>query len=417
MEQEKKPSTKAVLKIVSRPIAVKVRRRIFELRWLSLGDLEFIEGLIRDQLPPREFTVQVLAHQLLKPELSTEDLREWPDDDLQEIARQWVKHPDALDASLWQDLPPFEAFQKQLGDYVDEQRRRFAEALRPLSESFTEWARIVEGVRVSLAPSLAAFEETQRIISRQLAGQLAPIVNALSEEISRSFARIALPEIQLPRLSAYFAQFEATLQRLEQSRRAQEALDETGFGFSTELFSDDFVRGLIKAKPIRLAATVTRRLVNVTSSESFVGSLLDLITGSKTLSRRRAVIRAALRAHVQRNYVLSIPPLLAQVEGVFGDLLVLMRVAKPRKGRLYLLNQRGRPTQELRGAGTLVNTYKRQAPEVPAFVEGILDVFLPTRNPILHGRNSSYGRARISVQVVLLLFMLAREVVEFESGT
>ncbi len=44
--------------------------------------------------------------------------------------------------------------------------------------------------------------------------------------------------------------------------------------------------------------------------------------------------------------------------------------------------------------------------------------FIPQRHAIIHGRSTSYGKAKLSIQVLLIVFILANEVRAFEeSGT
>lgn len=46
----------------------------------------------------------------------------------------------------------------------------------------------------------------------------------------------------------------------------------------------------------------------------------------------------------------------------------------------------------------------------------LTDSLAPWRNAILHGRNVKYGRAKLSVQTLLMLLILATEVRAFEEG-
>src|SRR5258708_37293419 len=73
------------------------------------------------------------------------------------------------------------------------------------------------------------------------------------------------------------------------------------------------------------------------------------------------VAARALGVPPRRDYLLSIPPLLAQVEGCIADALILKDIAVSKSGKLYKrehgrlkLDKHGKPV-ELHGAGQLIH--------------------------------------------------------------
>ena len=107
---------------------------------------------------------------------------------------------------------------------------------------------------------------------------------------------------------------------------------------------------------------VTRSMTTLTSSETFETWLAEEIEGSRLLKPRWPVIKQALAAHRRREYVLSTPVLLAQIEGIVGDAMILKNRVAVRNGKLFrldndgdiALNKKGHHI-ELRGLHSLVD--------------------------------------------------------------
>ena len=72
---------------------------------------------------------------------------------------------------------------------------------------------------------------------------------------------------------------------------------------------------------------------------------------------------------------------------------------------------------EVKGVGTLIQRSSWQThPALHSVADLITTQLAGERNHILHGRKTNYGAAKLSVQGLLLLFVLAAEVVVFETG-
>jgi len=88
---------------------------------------------------------------------------------------------------------------------------------------------------------------------------------------------------------------------------------------------------------------------------------------------------------------------------------------KEANGKLKL--DRNRKPIEVRGVGTLIQRSSWQThPALQSVADLITTQLAGERNHILHGRKTNYGTARLSVQGLLLLFVLAAEVTVFETG-
>ena len=70
---------------------------------------------------------------------------------------------------------------------------------------------------------------------------------------------------------------------------------------------------------------------------------------------------------------------------------------------------------ELRGVSQLLehSDFGDQA-ALDEAVSFLTDSLIPWRNGIMHGRNASYGKAKLSVQALLMVLLLAVEVRAFE---
>ena len=210
----------------------------------------------------------------------------------------------------------------------------------------------------------------------------------------------------------------------EAAALGDETLEASGYGFADHMWNWRFVASFADVHPRVRDAVVTRRMATLTSSETFETWLAEEIEGSRLLKPRWPVIKQALAAHRRREYVLSTPVLLAQIEGIVGDAMILKNRVVARNGKLFRLdnngqielNVKGRPI-ELKGLHSLVDLSKFADHEALEDAASFLtDSIAPWRNAILHGRNVRYGRAKLSVQVLLMVWLLVVEVRAFEEG-
>ncbi|MHB8644384.1 MAG: hypothetical protein ACYDAR_01190 [Thermomicrobiales bacterium] len=286
----------------------------------------------------------------------------------------------------------------------------------------TQWPRFDVGA-TSVASFTAAFDGLQDSAAR--------IVEA---------ARTAMGNIQ-PTIGEWFPRFEIgnlfpalpdltdLIPQMEAMRRADESLQASGFGFTGHLWSWSFlVTFATNASDQVRGAAVTNRMLAVIREEAFQKELCGSIARSTVLRRREKIVERALAAHLRRDYVLSIPALLTQLEGIVGDALILKGMVCARGHKLYARlpdgriqlqqkgKQRGHPV-EVRGLGELVQRSGfRQHEALDLAAELIVAAMVKERNGILHGRHTRYGTAKLSTQLLLLLYAFAREIAAFEAG-
>jgi hypothetical protein len=167
-----------------------------------------------------------------------------------------------------------------------------AQMLRDGHAAFAPYLRLVEQVRVGLQPWLAAMRPWVEAFRT-----LAPLIEALPEQISARY-RAALP-----------------------------TLGECGWYLDPELPSRTFVE-LADA----IEADVERLLCE--HIESRLTALEAKL--AEDFPHRANAIRAAFKAHRAGEYLLSVPVLLAQADGISQDLTFPRAALEPKRGKAPL---------------------------------------------------------------------------------
>lgn len=210
----------------------------------------------------------------------------------------------------------------------------------------------------------------------------------------------------------------------ELKRRGEAALDETGYGFTGTVLVASYFAYLDEIDPRVRDAVATRSFLEFTRRVGFRDELRENFQLSIMLRRRWGIVERALTAHTQRNYVLSIPALLAQTEGVIADALILKGFVVPIRRKLFAKEpngniKRGRDGKpiEIRGATQLLKRSGFQDHEIlKGIAQAMTDRIIDERHSIVHGRNTNYGKAKLSNQVLLMLWILSQEMVTFEQA-
>jgi hypothetical protein len=130
---------------------------------------------------------------------------------------------------------------------------------------------------------------------------------------------------------------------------------------------------------------------------------------------RRQPIKAAFKAHYQKEYYLSIPVFLAQIEGIFNE-LVEQRFFKIRKGKgepfakqaLEMLSKDGFSKAAI---GPLLRLNEVNRPQVPNNPSGL------NRHDVLHGDSNDYGNEINSYKTLSLLVYISDTVYFLKTGS
>ncbi|MCK4392445.1 hypothetical protein KAX17_06030 [Candidatus Bipolaricaulota bacterium] len=436
-------------------------RELF-FRYLSVSDEEFLQMLVREHPPPRDFTLRLLENQVL--ESSPTQPSALDDNELATAAFSWADQ----DRSIRQEAPgqkrSLAAFKQRIALHVEEteaalrelarklypdverslaQMRRAATAVSPaVLQSIDELVRRPEQVARSIRETITAANERFAAIGQalfnpvlrtavlaveeqgRLIRELATAASRQIEAISHSLT-VAIPTLDLVR------GLPSAREIVEAWERHKLAVDEGGRVLDEEGFC--FVKSLVGTRlAVRLAgipeqvrgAQTTNKLLSFTKSEPFHLALETRVNSSEVAKRRWHIVEQALAAHSCRNYVLSVPALFAQVEGLFTDSMIINNLATTLQGKVCALdpagnvklNCRGDPVR-LNGLGHKVQHSPYQNHDVLREVVAILVQSLTgKRNGVLHGSDTAYGRAKLSTQLMLLVFILATEILGFERG-
>ena len=242
------------------------------------------------------------------------------------------------------------------------------------------------------------------IANRQLnmIASMQPVMASISEAVIRMAKISEFASSLIPKLPD-FTNFIISVKRsVEEAEEIQEILSLAEYELAPLLLDARELKGL-KGKPIK--QIVTRKLMAVTLSDGFSNEI-ERLFNIPILRTRRLAIKQAMTAHRTRQYFLSVPVFLAQMEGVFTELLVHRNLAERVKGRVV----GKRDGNKLDGLQKKVNLAKGKFDlglEKTA-VDVVLDRMVDKRNDILHGRNANqYGTSRMSTEVLLLLYALA----------
>lgn len=233
----------------------------------------------------------------------------------------------------------------------------------------------------------------------------------------------------LPRLADFSGFWEGVGRAAEGLRRmmdeAQEgelALEEAEFGFADHLWNVIYLGSFAGLPVSNRDAVITNKLRAFTCSDEFVEPLLENVSSSKMLGRRSRIIERCLEAHQRREYELSIPSLMTQIEGAIGDAMFLKELVVREGNKYYLVGSDGKPKLNRKNerlpaitlSPAIRNANLDEHPELSDASEFLSSVLVQRRNDILHGRDVRYGKAKLSVQSLLVLSVLSNTFEELE---
>lgn len=449
-----------------------LRNEPIKIESLSHGMLEFLEFILKDMswldqeptkdLPAREFIIGLIYTHLLIPKLDTEEIRNWEDKELSFVAARWLRSQH--EESILSDTASFEELKeaiytyhnaltaetrKQLRDLFASQKHLIDSVSKAISPSFysassgftSSIARL--GSTINLSPLVDNILSPQASLAQQFSVgisdtlvQLSNIfqkVFASTQLISRAYDALALsfPHFDITSSFLNTAQFFAGLPDLteldallKEAEEGNDAFKKAGYSFiMSDYISVTAARRFASINPKVRSAVITSQLAAETRKPEFEQKLKQLFEQSSVLHRRWPIISQAIKAHRRHEYNISIPPILAQVEGVIGDALILNGLVASKGHQLYekkngklKLDKKNKPIA-IHGVGILI---QRSSWQTHPALQGVADLITTQlageRNHILHGRKTNYGAAKLSVQGLLLLLVLGAELMVFETG-
>lgn len=355
-----------------------------------------------NNLSPREFAVKLLSDLIYAPSFNLDEIQSWDDESIEKALRAWLAREDSNKWVFPEDVNFFKSIQHAYGGYLEDYLREMQKAMEPLVESIRHHAQLVA----------------------QSFGNLQSNLSRIADSI-----RIEIPKIQVGKFFEHLPDFTEVGKQLETFGKAAKAaniLDESGYRFLLHYWSIGDVgefAGIDRFDTKIRSAVVTNKLLHMIRQAEFTQMLEEYFQNSSILRRRWKVVEQALIAHKNRNYLLSIPALLAQVEGMFTDALVLKGMVIRVKGELYAkdgtgkpkLDKKGKPLQ-LHGLGQKVQNSDLQSEDIlKGLAEFFVSSLVPERNSIMHGSYVTYKSARLSLQLVLNVYLLAAEFAAFEN--
>ena len=184
-----------------------------------------------------------------------------------------------------------------------------------------------------------AFDRAVAPVIKGLVEGLRPVADFLT---STGHFLDKLPKFTLPLFEEIL---EAVRHHQEMVRAGDAMLEAAEYGFADHLWNGLYIASFASVNSSTHHMAVTNKLLAATRSDNFGDELRDYFQSSVTMGRRWHVVEAALEAHQRREYLLSVPAMLPQVEGAIVDAMVLKGFTIKKNGKLYLRNDEGKSKQ------------------------------------------------------------------------
>ncbi len=178
-----------------------------ELKWISLGDVKKYAKLLEQNYSDKDFTLQILFHQLIKPKIKFNTFKKLPDKEIVKLGKDFIKKEDYF----------FKHFQ-DTGDFFQD----FRKAIKTQNEKFIEkLGNTFEPIIKSTHEMLASFNNNYASVV-----QSALFSSSYIQDTMRQFSFVAkqAQEVQLKMtvsLKPIIEQFSATARILTESIKPQ----------------------------------------------------------------------------------------------------------------------------------------------------------------------------------------------------
>ncbi|HYT43584.1 MAG TPA: hypothetical protein VEP90_14695, partial [Methylomirabilota bacterium] len=389
------------------------------------------------QLSAREFTVQLIFSHLIRPQCDIQEIREWSDDELSSIAVQWLRNQQ--EESTLPDEASFEEFKTSLYSYHDSLTVKTRKELETLFKSQIEFVNglsktIQSSFQIStlianmgdvmslsqmanniVIPSLPLIKQiSASALNLSNLGQSIVELGTLFQKVSASTQLInnisnnlgsSLKQWSISSEILKATQFFSTLPNLKELseiwkeiKEGGEAFQKAGYGFiAGDYVTVKVVQRYAKVSLRVRSAVITNQLAAETRSQDFEQKLKLMFQQSLVLRRRWHIVEQVIKAHRRREYNIAVPAVLAQVEGIVGDALILNGLIISQGHKLFMKAPNGRPKLdrngnpvEVRGVGSLIQHSKWQThPALESVADLITTQLAGERNHILHGRKTN----------------------------
>lgn len=440
---------------------------IIELRYMSGVDERFLSTLLRQDLAAREFVVTFLGHQHVNPGLSQAQVEEWTDEDLQRAARAFAEaRPSGFGKPISDTSDMYEEFRGAARAYQDELNAAVRKALRlftasykdqiqskfDLSEMWTSTLKAAsafepahygviypaeETLHTSIVQSSLdklgtsrlsdfemGFDSIAEAMTRSVTNPTldlvheysrsgADAVRAISLDLDRSIAELTQPR-DLHQLIHGLPDLTESFRQLVKARDGATALDAEGFSYTLPLWTDQFLAELSDLAAQEGPTGISTELQSITEGEDFENEIQELFAAPSILAKRWPAVSEGVEDHRRGRYFSSVAVLLPQIEGIINDILTLKDVVIKVGNKFYEKNPDGTPGKEIGGLEKKSILAEKEANLNKVLRLFVTDTVTSERNGILHGVNVTYGEAKRSVHLMLVLLSFALVVEELE---
>lgn len=185
-------------------------------------------------------------------------------------------------------------------------------------------------------------------------------------------------------------------------RKINAQVGQIQWGWADELFADDGNAAILAHLKNGNITEFEKNVLEFYSKESNMEKMKQEMFSEKLFSERKHLIDDALWAHSLGKYNLSLPTLLAQIEGVLWDFGEELHFVTGQT----LTNRTDGSQIPVHGVTPVVREFDDN--ELDARVKFHLEyLLLPSvRNPIQHGRIKDYGTEINSVKAIIFLYAL-----------
>lgn len=222
------------------------------------------------------------------------------------------------------------------------------------------------------------------------------LITRLNQDREPKVKNLVAPEIE--EWLKPLIKLQETLRKIETFKH-RPIYKEFEFNWLIFLSFDQMLR-LLKMHKRGKGKEVRRMLMRVAKNKTFLNDFLKELSSISILQPRLHVLNEVLNAHVDGKFVLSIPCILPQIEGILWDIA-------HKKGFAVgttIITTRGR-RRPVKSAYRLV----AETPMYDLMTEYLAEFFLQKvytpnfRHAILHGRNHNYDKEEDSMKLVMLL--------------
>jgi hypothetical protein len=256
----------------------------------------------------------------------------------------------------------------------------------------------------ALTPSRQSVKEVLEPLERKIA-------QAQSESWSSPFQRIQqdLMAFEASRIQQEQETREKQDAEWEIERRVRSLLRDNDYTFIQLLAPTEYFAPLLSVDARVQRPLITTKVRKVTCTTEFENRVEDIFQSMPALRRHWKVMKEALYVHRDGNYILSIPVLFLLLESVINECMLYYLTATRKSGKFLSrkLNVKG-VKPELKGLVPKLQTSKFET--YTSFyrdVNAIGEKLAIERNGILHGVSTSYATAKLSTQLVVLIFGMA----------